>query len=163
MSDDSTKRQMALDLVNRGLAAQQSGDLQGALALYRQSIAVEPTAEAHTFIGWVLSFDDNYLQEAIDQCREAIAVDPNFGNPYNDIGVYLMRLGRFDEAIPWLERAKEASRYEPRHFPYLNLGNIYLLRGHLGAAIKEFEEALRYAPDDRHLNALVAEVRSRLN
>ena len=163
MSDGSRKRQTALDLVNRGLAAQQIGDLQGALALYRQSIAVEPTAEAHTFIGWVLSFDDNHLQEAIDQCREAIAVDPDFGNPYNDIGVYLMRLGRFDEAIPWLERAKAASRYEPRHFPFLNLGNIYLLRGHLGAAIKEFEGGLRYAPDDPHLNALLTQVRSRLN
>ena len=92
---------MALDLVKRGFAAQQDGDLQEALALYRESIAVEPTAEAHTFIGWVLSFD-NRLQEAIEQCREAIAVDPDFGNPYNDIGAYLIQLGRFDEAIPWL-------------------------------------------------------------
>jgi tetratricopeptide (TPR) repeat protein len=163
MGERSNKHRAALDLVTRGLAAQQSGDWREALALYRESIEVEPTAEAHTFIGWVLSFDDNHLRQAIDECREAIAIDPDYGNPYNDIGVYLMRLGEFDEAIPWLERAKDAARYEPRHFPYLNLGNIYMLRGELVAAIREFESALEYAPSDEHLNAMLALLRSRLN
>ena len=88
---------------------------------------------------------------------------PDNVGAHQRLAAALKAQGQLDEAIPWLERAKEASRYEPRHFPYLNLGNIYLLRGHLGAAIKEFEEALRYAPDDPHLNGLVAEVRSRLN
>jgi len=163
MGEGSNKHRAALDLVTRGLAAQQIGDWQPALALYRESIALEPTAEAHTFIGWVLSFDDNLLHKAIDECREAIAIDPNFGNPYNDIGVYLMRLGKLAEAIPWLERAKAAARYEPRHFPYLNLGNICLLRGELVAAIREFEGGLEYAPGDEHLNAKLAHLRSRLN
>ena len=29
--------------------------------------------------------------EAIAQCEIAIQIDPEFGNPYNDIGVYLMQ------------------------------------------------------------------------
>ena len=45
------------------------------------------------------------LEEAIEECHKAIAVDPTFGNPYNDIGAYLIEMGRLDEAIPWLERA----------------------------------------------------------
>ena len=54
---------------------------------------------------------------------------PDFGDPYNDIGVYLIKRGDLSGAIPWLEQAKRAPRYEPRHFPYLNLGRIYLRQG----------------------------------
>ena len=39
---------------------------------------------------------------------------PDVGNPYNDIGSYLIKLGRLDDAIPWLRRAMTARRYEPR-------------------------------------------------
>jgi hypothetical protein len=31
-----------------------------------------------------------------------------------------------DEAIPWLGKAKQARRYEPRQFPFMNLGRVYL-------------------------------------
>src|SRR5678816_2712506 len=53
--------------------------------------------------------------------RRPIDVDPTVGNPYNDIGSYLMKQGKLDDAIVWLEKAKSAPRYEPRHYPYLNL------------------------------------------
>src|SRR2546430_7197875 len=53
--------------------------------LYQQSIDVHPTAEAHTFLGWTLSFQGR-LEEATRECLKAIEVDPDFGNPYNDIG-----------------------------------------------------------------------------
>ena len=49
------------------------------------------------------------LDDAIAQCEIAIELDPEFGNPYNDIGVYLMQQQRLDEAIPWLERANRPS------------------------------------------------------
>ena len=54
---------------------------------------------------------------------------PEFGNPYNDIGAYLIEKGQLDEAIGWLEKAKTAERYEPRHFPFMNLGRIYAAKG----------------------------------
>ena len=55
-------------------------------------------------------------------------MDPDFGNPYNDIGAYLIELGREEEAVTWLERAKTAARYEPRHYPYFNLARIHVKR-----------------------------------
>src|SRR5881628_1104671 len=53
-------------------------------------------------LGWTLSFQGR-LEEATEECLRAIEIDPEFGNPYNDIGVYLMQRDRLDEAIPWLE------------------------------------------------------------
>jgi len=38
------------------------------------------------------------------RCKLAIGLDPDFGNPYNDIGAYLIELGQFDEAIPCCSR-----------------------------------------------------------
>ena len=72
--------------------------------------------------------------------------DPEFGNPYNDIGAYLIGLERFDEAIPWLERAIAAKRYDPRHFPYFNLGRAYLAKDLINRAREQFQKALEIEP-----------------
>lgn len=125
--------------------AQMSGRIEEAIALYRRSIDAYPTAEAHTFLGWALSVQGKYDQ-AITQCRIAIRVDPNFGNPYNDIGAYLIELGRLDDAIGWLEKAKRAERYEPRHYPFFNLSRIYSRQGKIYEAIRELREALACQP-----------------
>src|SRR5437867_7023484 len=124
-----------------------AGDLDAAIETYRRSIATCPTAEAHTFLGWAMSFQGR-LEEARAECLKAIEVDPDFGNPYNDIGVYLMQQNKLEEAIPWLERAKQARRYQPRQFPFMNLGRIYLRQGRWPEALRELEAAVRIAPDD---------------
>jgi tetratricopeptide (TPR) repeat protein len=115
----------AWEVLQDAYQAQMEGDYDHAVQLYRSSLELYPTAEAHTFLGWTYHFQGK-LDEAIAECKRAIEVDPEFGNPYNDIGAYLIELSRFDEAIPWLERAIEARRYEPRHFPHYNLGRAYL-------------------------------------
>jgi tetratricopeptide (TPR) repeat protein len=129
-------------------AAQMRGDLDEAVALYRKTLASVPTAEAHTFLGWTLSFRGDY-EGAIQECHRAIEVDPEFGNPYNDIGSYLIALGRPQEAVPWLRKAIGAPRYEPRHFPHVNLARVYAKLGQLDAAIAEIRAALAIAPQYR--------------
>ncbi len=87
--------------------------------------------------------------------REAIQLDPDYGNPYNDIGVYLIDLGRPNEAIPWLKKAMRAKRYCCYQYPHFNLGRILLMKGRVTEAKHFFERALSYAPDyDPALQAL---------
>ena len=152
----------AIQLVGQGLTAQQTGDLDEAVRLYRSSIQLCPTADAHTYLGWAYS-KRGQIDAAIAECEAAIRLDPDFGNPYNDIGVYLMGKEQFDEAIPWLERAKRARRYEPRHFPYLNLGRIYASKGMLLKAQEEFAGALREHPQDGLARKAIEEIQNRLN
>jgi Tfp pilus assembly protein PilF len=128
-----------------GYEAQMQDRLDEAVACYRKSIEIHPTAEAHTFLGWVYSFQGRH-EEAIAECKIAIAVDPDFGNPYNDIGAYLIELGRPAEAIPWLERAKKAARYEPRYYPYFNLARIFIRQGRIQEAIVELRGAIAIEP-----------------
>jgi len=137
----------ALQLWQEGTHRLLSGDLEEAVALFTRSLEARPTAEAYTFRGWAYSFQGR-LDDAIEECRKAIATDPAFGNPYNDIGCYLMEQGKLDEAVSWFEQAKRAPRYEPRHFPYLNLGRLRAARGEFAEAILEFQGALEQDPED---------------
>jgi Tfp pilus assembly protein PilF len=159
---DEDRRRRAIEVWQRAYQHQMQGDLDQAIQLYQESLAICPTAEAHTFLGWTYSFQGR-LSEAIAECHKAIAVDPDFGNPYNDIGVYLMQEGDLDGAIPWLEKAKKASRYEPRQFPYMNLGRIYLRRGQWMQALQEFEAGVRAAPKDPDIRKMLHELRAKLN
>ncbi len=159
---DEDLRRRALQVWEQAYAFQMRGDLEQATRLYKESLAICPTAEAHTFLGWTYGFQGR-LDEAIQECHKAIAVDPQYGNPYNDIGVYLMQKGDLEGAIPWLEKAKQAPRYEPRQFPYMNLGRIYLRRGQWMEAMREFEAGVRAAPKDQDMRRLLHELRARLN
>ena len=113
-------RTEAIEWWQRGYEAHQRGRLDDAIELYTRSIAIFPTAEAYTFRGWAKSFQGK-IDEAIEECHRAIEVDPEFGNPYNDIGAYLIQQGDFRNAIPWLQRALTAKRYECYFYPHFNL------------------------------------------
>lgn len=143
--DQAQTRIRALALFQEGYDLQTQGLWAEAMARYRESIQLHPTAEAHTFLGWVYSLLKLYA-EAIAECQRAIAVDPAFGNPYNDIGACLVELDRPDEAIPWFERALDAPRYDARCYPYYNLGRIYEKKGDWLRAIDLYTAALAENP-----------------
>ena len=124
-----------------------AGQVEEAVELYGESIEAMPTAEGYTFRGWAVSFLGR-MDEAIEDCKKAIRIDPEFGNPYNDIGVYLMQQGKLDDAVPWFQTAKTAKRYQPRHFPFLNMGRIFLSKGDSMRALDEFVGALDLHPKD---------------
>jgi Tfp pilus assembly protein PilF len=155
-------RERAIELWREAYRQQMAGDLERAIETYQRSITMCPTAEAHTFLGWTYSFQGR-LEDATAECLRAIEVDPDFGNPYNDIGVYLMQQDKLEEAIPWLERAKQAPRYEPRQFPFMNLGRIYLKQGRWWEALRQFEAAVGLAPADTDLAKTLHSLRGRLN
>jgi Tfp pilus assembly protein PilF len=152
----------ALALWREGASRLLRGELDEAIELFTLSLQEEPTAEAYTFRGWAYSFQGR-LEDAIEECRKAIATDPGFGNPYNDIGCYLVEQGKGEEAIPWFERAKSAPRYDPRHFPYLNLGRLRASRGEIEEALAEFQGALAENPDDPIARHFLQALRLKVN
>jgi Tfp pilus assembly protein PilF len=161
MSEDP-EYQRALEYFQQAYEHQTKGELEEAVELYRKSIAMRPTAEAHTFLGWTYSLMDR-LEEAIAECRRAIEVDPDFGNPYNDIGAYLIEQGLWDEAIPWLEQATRAPRYENYCFPHYNLGRVYEHRRQWARAKECYRLSLRHNPDYPLAKASLRRLQAMLN
>ena len=91
--DAQVRIKKAIDLFNEAYKSHMEGDLEQAVALYKESIKQHPMAEAYTFLGWAYSFQGDF-EGAIEECERAIRIDADFGNPYNDIGSYLITLGR---------------------------------------------------------------------
>ncbi|PJZ69298.1 hypothetical protein CH373_14690 [Leptospira perolatii] len=130
----------------QGYRFQSEGDLKKASFYYRKSISLRPTAEAWTFLGWAYSLAGK-TDKAIEYCFRAIETDPKLGNPYNDIGVYLIQQEKYLDAIRWFNKAKEAPRYEVRAYPYFNSGCCWENLGYLEKARAEFEAALELDPN----------------
>ena len=143
--EQAAAKREALRLFQTAYEAQMRGDLDEAAVLYTQSVEAYPTAEAHTFLGWTYSFM-SLTDEAIEECHRATEVDPDFGNPYNDIGAYLIEQGNLYSAIPWLQRAMTAPRYESYFYPHFNLGRVYEAQGRASDALREYKAAIELNP-----------------
>ena len=160
--DDENRKERAIQLLKQAYEHQMKKELDEAEELYKKSIEAYPTAEAYTFLGWTYSWMGR-VDDAIAECHKAIEVDPTFGNPYNDIGSYLIMKGEIEEAIPWLERALQAPRYESYCYPHMNLGRVYEAKRDWLRAKEEYRKALaekqEYAPAAQAL----ARIRGYLN
>jgi Tfp pilus assembly protein PilF len=154
--------QQALEYFQRGYRMQMQGDLATAIQDYRHSLRLFPTAEAHTFLGWAYA-GLHLFDAAIAECEAAIALAPDLGNPYNDIGAYLIELGRPLEAIPWLEQAIAAPRYEMRAYAFFNLGRAYERTGAWLRAIDCFQQAVTLHPDYHPARGALQVMLGRLN
>lgn len=157
---DFCKRR-ADDLVTEGLKAASQGFLERASSRFKASLRLQKTAPAYTYWAWMESKKNNF-DIAIHLCREAIHLDPNFGNPYNDIGSYYVALGQLDEALVWFDKAKYAPRYKARHFPYMNSGRIFREKKNYGRAILEYKEAQKLSPGDESIRAAITELEALL-
>ena len=156
------KKELAIHLLKEAYKHQMDGDLEKAVEIYKKSIEACPTAEAYTFLGWTYSFMGR-VDDAIAECYKAIEVDPTFGNPYNDIGAYLMQKGKIDEAIPWFERALQAPRYESYCFPHMNLGRAFESKRDWLRAKEEYRKALAEKADYKDAARALARIRGYLN
>lgn len=160
--DEEARKELASRFFEEANRQRMKGELEAAVELYSKSIESYPTAEAYTFRGWTYSYMGR-LDDAIAECHKAIEVDPTFGNPYNDIGAYLLQGGKVDDAIPWFRRALEAPRYESYCYPHMNLGCAYEAKHEWGTARDEFRKALIENPDYTPARLGLARIRALLN
>jgi tetratricopeptide (TPR) repeat protein len=139
------KKEDALKYFREAYSAQQKREYDEAVEKYRRSIEIYPTAEAHTFLGWTYSFLGD-LDAAILECRKAIELDPEFGNPYNDIGAYLIAQGNPTSAIPYLRDALNSKRYRALHFAHFNLARAFESQGDFLNAFRHYKKAIEIEP-----------------
>ncbi|MEI7484614.1 MAG: tetratricopeptide repeat protein [Ignavibacteriota bacterium] len=137
--------ELSKEFFEKAYRLQMDGKYENAIELYKKSLDYYPTAEGYTFMGWALSALGNY-EGAIEECKNAIEIDADYGNPYNDIGAYLISLGRYEEALAWLELALKAPKYANREFAHYNLGVVYEKLGLWFEALAEYKKAFKVSP-----------------
>ena len=134
-------------LNNLGIALSDRGDLDGAIAAFKESVRLDPKfAFGHTNLGNDLRANGD-PEGAITAYKDAIQADPEYAYAHYRLGSILWDVKRDNDGA--IASFKEAIRLEPDYAnPHTGLGVALLGKGDPVAAVASFKEALRLDPDD---------------
>lgn len=135
---------------NLGLAWQDLGQFDNAVASYRRALKIDPDhAEVWNNLGTALQ-DIGQLDAAVDSYRRALKIKPDYAEGYNNLGIAFQELRRQDDAVACYHRAlKIKPDYEEAH---RNLGVAFASLGQLDDAIASYRRAMEIKPDSLDTN-----------
>jgi tetratricopeptide (TPR) repeat protein len=142
--------------VNLGVAFEQDGKLDEALAEYRAAEKLAPARyQIHNNLGNLL---DNLGQPAaaLVEYREAIRLDSRQPFLHDSLGVVLVEFGRFTEAINEFTTAAQIDPANP--WPHFAMAKALLKQGRDAEGIEQFQKALRLDPENFQILAYTAHV-----
>jgi len=121
-----------------------------------------PAQQAETWFERASEWDADPARwkDAIDAYRRVVAIDPTYAAAWNNLGLLLHRMGRYDEAREAYDTAV-AQDAECAEAAY-NLGSLAEDQGDVEAAIAHYRRALEVSADyaDAHFNLAAALARS---
>jgi len=124
-----------------------------AIPEYEAAIALNRNwAYAYSHVGWC-KFMTGSIEELIPAQERAIRLsprDPQIGLFYSRIGCVHLLQSRFDDAIVWCEKARNATPAHPQFRTFL--ASAYALKGDTERAVSELIEARRRVGDGRYLS-----------
>lgn len=106
-------------------------------------------AEAHASLAYVKMSYDRDWQAAEDEYRRAISLNPNYASARQWYSEYLTAMGRFDEALAEIRRAKEIDPLSP----IINAGEVWVLY-----FARHYDEAIERGRRISELNPEFAEI-----
>jgi tetratricopeptide (TPR) repeat protein len=129
---------------NLGVALNDAGKREEAMAHYREAIRSKPGyEEAHFNLGNSLSAQGR-TDEAILNYQEALRLRPNYAKAHNNLAALLISKKMFKEAIGHYQ---EALKTDPTNsLTHYNLGAAWMSIDHFEEAIGQFQEAIRFNP-----------------
>lgn len=147
-------------LFNAANTRQSEGDLEGAVAGYREAVErYEEYGKAWMNLGLALR-DLGRDEEAKPAFERAADADPRSAGPWFQLGEIFLQEQRLDDAVDALRKAAERSEGDPRAPRiFIRLAEAYILTQDLDGARAAFEEALVRGPNDPDAMLRVARIR----
>jgi tetratricopeptide (TPR) repeat protein len=141
---EGTRSALAGAHSNRGIAYQEKGDLDRAIADYTEALHLNPRySTAFVNRGKALQ-QKGELDRALADYNEAIRFDPDQAMAFNNRGTLYQQMGDLRHALADFE---EAIKVDPRNvFALNNHGNLAAARGDVDRAIADYSEAIRIDP-----------------
>ncbi len=128
---------------NMALAAIDLGELEMAEAHYVESLAIEAQPAIHNDLGFVLE-RQGMTEEAIEQYRASLALDPGSASAHYNLAASLARSGEFAEAERHFRAALAAS---PSPQTFVGLGIVLKEQGRVDEGIAMLRDAIESAPE----------------
>lgn len=145
-SSSSKAREAAQIHTQLGEAYMQRGDLKGALAKLQMAIQYDDSfAPAHTVLAVLYEHIGEY-DNAEQQYRKVLSLEPKSGSANNNLGAFLCRTGKIEQSLQYFERAAKDPFYQTPYAAYNNAGVCLMKVGKLDAAANEFHKALSINP-----------------
>lgn len=136
-------------LYARALAWERMDRIDKAEADLRKILVTDPeNVAALNALGYTLADRTTRYAEALQLIDRARAADPANAAIIDSYGWVLYRLGKTDEALPYLRRA-----YMLQKDPEIatHIGEVLWVQGHRDDALRYFEEARKLEPDNKAL------------
>jgi superkiller protein 3 len=125
------------------LASIDLGELEVAEAHYRESLAIEPQPAIYNDLGFVLE-RQGMTEEAIEQYRKSLALDPGSASAHYNLAAALARSGELAEAERHFRAALATS---PNAQAFIGLGIVLTEQGRVDEGIAMLHDAIESAPD----------------
>ena len=129
---------------NAGVVKMEGGDVEGAIASFRESIRLNPQAAiAYDYLSAALGAMGK-LDEAITYGEKAVELDPALAIAHSNLAASYITRGDWVDAET---SARAAIEIDPAFADaYNNLGNAYFAMGRLDEALEAFDQALERKP-----------------
>jgi tetratricopeptide (TPR) repeat protein len=139
--------QAPLEYLQRGLALEKAGDLEGAIQAHLKAIELDPDfVQPHVNLIQLYARAGEYDQ-AEQQYRIAVRLNPHRSDCYYNYGVLMFGLGKYAEAEQAFRKAVAINPYYAE--AHNNLGFLLEQQGHTRQALEEFRKAVEDRPDYR--------------
>lgn len=164
-----TKYETALDLDQtlgrlqyyRGICLDHLGREEEAETAFRRAISLDPEdAYALNYFGYWLLEQDKAPAEALGMIRKAVKKQPRNGYFVDSLGWGFFKLGRYDQAVLYLEQAVTLKPTDPVITDHL--GDAYAKLGRLREARYHWQRALVYANDDTNTEDIRQKIQAAL-
>jgi tetratricopeptide (TPR) repeat protein len=122
-----------------------AGDPETQQAKLEALVALFPNDErAHNAIGNFFFFNQQDYERAISAFKAAIEVNPEFAQPYNQLGYALRFIGDFEGAEKAFQRYAELIPDQPN--PYDSYAELLMRMGRFEESIERYKKALAIEP-----------------
>ena len=137
-----------------GVTAERAGDRAAAEKHFRACVALDDKfAPALNYLGYMWAEKGENLTEAEEFIRRAVAEEPDNAAYLDSLGWVLYQQGRYQEALPHLERAVALSTDQPDAIIHEHLGDLYDKLGRRADAIASWEKAVALEGSSKELPA----------
>jgi tetratricopeptide (TPR) repeat protein len=141
----SPQQTVAHEKINAGIAFQNQGSINEAIACFRDAIKLSPELPAAYYILGSLLQRQGQIDEALDLYKKLLVMSPYHADTHNILGSAFQEKGELDDAVACYRNAIQCDKNS--YMAYNNLGSALRLQGNIDEAVVSYQKALQIKPD----------------